>query len=153
MGETQNCVSLMLYSKCRFSSNYFESGSGFKLEYETSYVSQWSYNSGSCGGNFTTPYGFLTSPSYPDPYPEHAKCIYTISRPTGTYISMNLLGMDIYFEYDWTREDVTCLDRYHLEIRDGDSDQSPVIGWYCGDSTVLSLPIQIESTQNNVWMR
>ena len=47
---------------------------------------------------------------------------------------------------------VTCMYDF-LEIRDGTSEQSPLIGAYCGDDTVVSLPIQMKSTGNNIWMR
>ena len=64
--------------------------------------------------------------------------------------------------YDMYKEDydyyqmggVTCTpDNEYLVIKDGDSEGSPLIGAYCGNSTTLSLPISIQSTQNNVWMR
>ena len=47
---------------------------------------------------------------------------------------------------------VTCMYDY-LEIRDGTSDQSPLIDAYCGNNAVVSLPIQMQSTGNNIWMR
>ena len=148
-----------------FKSYYFERGLKFKLRYESSNVSQWSYNSGACGGNFSTPYGILTSPSYPESYPENADCTYTISQPTGTIIMMRILSMDIDYLsehydyinfnnfYDWQQYGGVSCSTYYLEIRDGASEESPLIDGYCGDSTIISLPIQLRSTQHNVWMR
>ena len=140
---------------------------GFQLEYESTNVSQWTFRIGACGGSFTTPQGIFTSPSYPENYPNNADCIYTISQPTGTVIQLDILSMDIeyadpdYYDYDYYYDNsykdyhqyggVTCWD--YLEIRDGALEQSPHIDGYCGDETVLSLPIVIQTTRNNVWMR
>ena len=154
----------------RFTSNADSHSSlGFQLRYETVEESQWSYSSGACGGAFTTPYGHITSPSYPENYPNHADCLYTISQPTGTNITIKILSMDIeHYEeyYDYISEyidyydledqlhqigGVTCLNDY-LEIRDGSSGDAPLIDGYCGDHEVLSFPLTIQSTQNNVWI-
>ena len=122
------------------------------------------YRYDDCGGYFTATKGNVTSPSYPNKYPKNANCLYTISAPTGTYITMNILSMDIeygdpeYYEYNYYTDSdyhqfagVTCWD--YLEIRDGASEHSALIDGYCGDNTVLSLPLLIQSTQNHVWMR
>ena len=41
----------------------------------------------------------------------------------------------------------------YLEIRDGASENSTLIDRYCGGGANLTLPIQIQTTQENVWMR
>ena len=46
---------------------------------------------------------------------------------------------------------MTCFD--YLEIRDGDSENSELLGKYCGDGNVLSLPISMQSTQEYLWIR
>ena len=133
----------------------------WKFHIQTSSIS--SDTVGACGGSFTSPHGHLTSPSYPDAYPNDADCIYIVSMPNGTRINIRVVDMDIEYESDHYYYDndyydyhqyggVTCMYDY-LEIRDGTSEQSPLIEAYCGDSTVLSLPIQMQSTGNNVWMR
>ena len=137
----------------RFFSNYFASGMGFQLEYESTNVSQWSYGSGACGGNFTSPNGIITSPSYPDNYPTthyyngtlySAVCIYTISQPTGTLILLNFLSFDLY-DYG------SVCDSYddNLEIRDGPSFDSPLLARLCG----TKIPDQIQTSQNQLWMK
>ena len=116
------------------------------------------------GGYFSTTNGTITSPDYPENYPGNADCIYTIHQPTGTVIMLNILSMDIEYyseDYDYYYDNddydyhqyggVTCWD--YLEIREGALEHSTHIDGYCGDETVLSLPIVIQTTQNNVWMR
>ena len=118
-------------------------GKGFKMAYET-ITSQdeplWSYNSGSCGGHFTTSNGLLNSPSYPENYPPLTECIYTISQPNGTRVNMTILNMDIekHSNCGWD----------YLEIRDGSSEASPLIDMLCGDSQAF-----LQSNQSNVWIR
>ena len=130
----------------RFSSNHFESGLGFELEYESINVSQWTYGSGICGGNFTTQNGIFTSPSYPDNYPDNTDCIYSISQPNGTVIMLNFLSMDIESCSGWWCAD-NCPD--YLEIRDGPSDDSSLLGKLCGSE----IPAPIQSSQNQLWMK
>ena len=91
---------------------------------------------GACGGNFTDLIGFLYSPSYPGNYPDNSDCIYTILQPTGTVILLNFLSMNI-----------KCYD--YLEIRDGPSDVSPLLGELCGSE----IPAPIQSSQNQLWMK
>ena len=68
------------------------------------------------------------------------------------------------YDYDDYYDDKYLKEEYHLygglicmydylEIRDGASKQSPLIDGYCGDASTLSLPIQIQTTQENAWMR
>ena len=130
----------------RFFSNYVASGLGFQLAYESTNVSQWSYGSGACGGNFSTLNGILASPSYPDNYPNNADCIYTISQQTGTVILLNFLSMDIQIcTHNWCDP---CFFDY-LEIRDGPSADSSLLERLCGSE----IPAPIQSSQNQLWMK
>ena len=136
----------------RFFSNYIASGLGFQLEYESTNVSHWTYNSGACGGNFTTANGALTSPSYPSRYPDFADCIYTISQPTGTVIVLKLLSMDIGEYPKWClfafgRGNIPVGD--YLEVKDGPSAGSPLLDYFCGKE----IPAPIQSSQSNLWMK
>ena len=118
-------------------------------------------NVGACGGTFTSPHGFLNSPNYPDVYPNDAECIYIVSMTNGTRINLRVMDMDIeyttdyydyYGNYDYHQTGgMTCFD--YLEIRDGDSENSELLGKYCGDGNVLSLPISMQSTQEYLWIR
>ena len=106
------------------------------------------YRRGACGGNFTTPNGLLTSPLYPEIYPKDADCIYEISQPNSTYINITVVEFDIY-EFVYNSTHLMCLN--FLEIRDGNSNKSPLIGKFCGNGN--ETPAHIESTQYNIWMR
>ena len=59
---------------------------------------------------------------------------------------------DYYENYDYHQFDGnTCFD--YLEIRNGNSQDSPLLGQYCGDSDVHSLPITIQTTGEYLWVR
>ena len=118
----------------------YENGMGFKILYETSNVSLWTYRLGECGGNFSTPNGIFTSPSYPDNYPENVDCTYLISLPEGTYVNMTIIDMDISC---W---DSGTSDR--IEFRDGSSGNSPLMGRWCGHGSQ-----HLQTTQNYMRIR
>ena len=124
----------------RFKSNYYENGLGFELAYKSSDVSKWTHRIGACNSTFTTQSGLLTSPSYPEKYPKNADCIYTISRPRDTFLNLKILTFDVYHY-------LSCKD--YLEIRDGSSEGSQLIGKFCGSN----LPAFLPSTKNQVWMK
>ena len=119
----------------------------FKLGYElTNVAPEVIYRIGEigeCGGTFTFPFGILTSPSYPAKYPEYVDCVYTISQLTGTAIRLSFLSLNIHINnaLDF------CID--YLEIRDGPSDDSPILGTFCGNE----IPSPILSSQHNLWLK
>ena len=114
---------------------------GFQLRYESSDVSnsKWSYMVDECGGGsyYSTTGGIIDSPSYPENYPDNADCIYTIYQPTGTVILLKFLSMDT----------EKCCD--YLEIRDGPSEYSTVLGKLYGNK----IPDPIQSSQKQLWMK
>ena len=111
------------------------------------------YTCGLCGGNFTTPKGILTSPSYPEIYPNNIDCIYTITQPTGTSILLNVNILN------------TQLDSDIIEIRDGPSEFSPFLAKISGFDTnakislpksrakLTRFPLIIRSSQSKMWIR
>lgn len=137
----------------RFISNYFGNGLGFELGYDASQSSQWSHSGGACGGNFTTINGFLNSPSYPENYPANSKCDYIISQPLGVYVNLTVIMFNTYDKScgDWIMGgNGIAGDGYdYLEIRDGISKESPLIGRFCGNN----IPASLHSTKNNMWIR
>ena len=118
-----------------------DSGLGFKLTYESSNTSYWSFSGGACGGNLTNPNGILTSPSYPYNYPNNQDCVYTITQSSDTFLNLKI------FVFDLTSKD--CPDKDYLQIRDGISEDSPLIGQFCG----TNIPKSIQTTQNDMWIR
>lgn len=129
------------------------------MGYEASESSEWTYNGGACGGNFTALNGFLNSPSYPENYPKNSKCDYVISQPIGMYVNLTVLMFNTFDKdcgdwqeiyRDWVVGDASAEIGFdYLEIRDGNSEKSPLIGRFCGNK----IPASIHSTNNNMWIR
>ena len=113
------------------------------MQYESTSTSIWSYSGGDCDGTFTTPSGLIASPSYPDYYPEHSECVYHISQPEGTNVTLKILQMSIEHNLGYP-----CQAFDYLEIRDGADADDPLLAVVCG----FDHPT-IHSTQNHVWMR
>ena len=82
---------------CRFISNYeVNRRRGFQIRFEsTSEATQMLYRIGECGGILSSPRGILTSPLYPDNYPDNAECTYLISQPIGKVILIHVQSFDI----------------------------------------------------------
>ena len=89
------------------------------------------------------PIGYLTSPSYPNVYPNDKICVYTIAQPEDTYIIIRVLQFNLIFSQG-------CNEDY-LEIRDGYTRESPLIGQFCGNE--LHINQTIMSTQNNMLLK
>ena len=98
-----------------------------------------------CGGTYSNRSGIITSPSFPDQYPTNADCHYKIVQPIGTYINLNITYMDI---EKWPGSE-TChiYTGDYLEIRDGLSDDYPLIDQFCGNATISTT-----STSNSLSM-
>ena len=120
----------------RFFSNYFASGPGFQLELNAFNLS--------CGGNYNNQSGVLTSPLYPNPYPT-ADCVYLISQPNGTYNNISFLTMDI------NCQGLTTRTSDYIEMRDGNSEESPLMGRICGNGS--NVPAFMQTTQNHMRIR
>ena len=122
----------------RFYSNWDVSGHGFKLTYE-SVLSP-------CGNetNFVSPSGHLTSLRYPSNYIENSDCNYTISLKNGTFVKISFIDIQL-------EKTDQCRDSF-LEIRDGNSGSSPLLGIYCGD--ISDLPqVSLQSAGPDIWIR
>ena len=66
--------------------------------------------------------------------------MYRISQPNGTVITLLTKSLDI-----------NCSGSDSIEIRDGKSEESPIIGKYCGSKE--NVPQSIQTTQEHLWMR
>ena len=99
-----------------------------------------------CGGIYSNISGIITSPSFPGQYPYNADCHYEIVQPIGTYINLNITYMDIERRPGTDDACQTSTGDY-LEIRDGPSDDSPLIGQFCGSANIATA-----STSNSLSM-
>ena len=123
----------------RFWSDRDLNAPGFHVEYNTLELFT------ACGGNYSNASGVLSSPSYPNAYPEVAVCVYFISQPNGTYVNISFLTMDI------DCEGLTTLTSDHIEVRDGSSEDSPLMGMFCGNGS--NVPAFMQTTQNHLRIR
>ncbi|XP_035217484.1 cubilin-like, partial [Stegodyphus dumicola] len=102
---------------------------GFKVKYETI-----------CGGIYTDLTGVLSSPNYPETYPERCLCIYEIRLPPGYVVNVTFHSM--FIRWSWK-----CESDY-LDIHDGDSSNAPRLAHLCGNEKQ-----DIISSYNVMWMK
>ena len=99
-------------------------------------------DSSECGGNHTNGRGFITTPFYPNPYPPVEECIYLISQANGTFVNVKLISMDI---------SCHAAGSDYIEMWDGNTEGSPLIGRFCGNDS--NMPRVIQTTQNHMRIR
>ena len=85
----------------------------------------------------TTQNGILTSPSYPEDYPNNEDCVYIITQPNYTPFKLNFLSMDI-DECTQSSCSSQCPWDY-IDIRDGQSESSPLLKQLCGNNTFVGI--------------
>ena len=71
-----------------------------------------------------SPFGFIRSPNYPQPYPNRATCVWVISVPIGYTISVSVTHLNL-------ESHSGCLFDYVL-IRDGRNSSAAQIARLCG---------------------
>ncbi|KAJ8923869.1 hypothetical protein NQ315_010451 [Exocentrus adspersus] len=93
-----------------------------------------------CGGHYYTSSGIIKSPGYSDNYPSNRDCSWVITVPPGQQVMLNITDFELEPQatcrYDW------------LEIRNGGTSTSPLIGKYCG----TTIPKQIASHTNQLFI-
>ncbi|KAF7287446.1 hypothetical protein GWI33_001415 [Rhynchophorus ferrugineus] len=94
-----------------------------------------------CGGNYYTAAGIIRSPGFPKEYPTNRECVWTITVPTGSQIMLNVTRFEIEY-YTKCKYD-------YLEVRNGGTFASPIIGTYCGKS----IPQFISSHTNKIYLK
>ena len=126
MSTNQNDVDIELtqLKSFRFHSDCCENMGGFQIEYNT--LEQFT----ACGGTYSNASGVLSSPSFPNQYPEMTGCVYLISQPNGTYINISFITLDINCQA--TNNRGAPLSDF-MEIRDGNSTASPLMMKFCGN--------------------
>ena len=90
--------------------------SGFKLEYKLA----------SCSRTYDQPHGRILSPAWPSRIPSNTDCTFKIQVEAGKLVS-------IYFRYLAITSSDNCASSY-LEVRDGEEEDSPLLGKLCGRS-------------------
>ncbi|XP_018410431.1 PREDICTED: astacin-like metalloendopeptidase [Nanorana parkeri] len=90
-----------------------------------------SYSLVDCGRTYTRDNGTVTSPGFPEPYPNLSNCITTIWAPIGYQIVLNFTTFDLEFS-------TSCLYDY-LIINDGGRMDSPPVGRYCSNDPVSTI--------------
>ena len=136
---TLNPINFRFYSDGFFritGSTGYTGSTGFYLEYKALQLSR------TCGGTFSNASGVLSSFSHPNPYPDLADCVYLISQPNGTYVNASFLSMDI---------DCQGISSDFIEMRDGNSDDSPLMARFCGNYS--NTPDFMHTTQNHLRIR
>ncbi|XP_021025680.1 tolloid-like protein 1 [Mus caroli] len=117
-----------MWIEFRSSSNWV--GKGFAAVYEAI-----------CGGEIRKNEGQIQSPNYPDDYRPMKECVWKIMVSEGYHVGLTFQAFEI------ERHDSCAYD--HLEVRDGASENSPLIGRFCG----YDKPEDIRSTSNTLWMK
>ncbi|XP_022107899.1 cubilin-like isoform X2 [Acanthaster planci] len=103
--------------RVKFRTDYSVSGSGFHAAYQTNcdHVRLTDYN------------GVIESPNFPDPYPHNRDCTWIIVTTEGNTVNLTFTTLELEFHS-------TCSYDY-IEVRDGQDDDSPLIGsQLCGQN-------------------
>uniref|UniRef100_A0A669F2C2 Metalloendopeptidase n=1 Tax=Oreochromis niloticus TaxID=8128 RepID=A0A669F2C2_ORENI len=117
-----------LWIEFRSSSNWV--GKGFSAVYEAI-----------CGGEVKKDNGQIQSPNYPDDYRPNKVCVWKISVAQGFHVGLTFQSFEI------ERHDSCAYD--YLEVRDGISENSPLLGRFCG----YDKPDDIKTSSNHLWMK
>ncbi|XP_034025114.1 cubilin [Thalassophryne amazonica] len=112
---------LDLYSYSRtflihFQSDAFIPGNGLNFTYQIA----------GCSRTYEQDYGYLKSPGWPDIYPHNINCIIILKAPQNSYISFFFNNFDL--------ETHSSCNYDYLEVRNGSTPDSPLIGRFCGNT-------------------
>nr|XP_060497050.1 tolloid-like protein 2 [Panthera onca] len=105
-------------------------GKGFFAVYEAT-----------CGGDINKDAGQIQSPNYPDDYRPSKECVWRITVSEGFHVGLTFQAFEI------ERHDSCAYD--YLEIRDGPTEESALIGHFCG----YEKPEDVKSSSNRMWMK
>uniref|UniRef100_A0A672RLF0 Metalloendopeptidase n=1 Tax=Sinocyclocheilus grahami TaxID=75366 RepID=A0A672RLF0_SINGR len=94
-----------------------------------------------CGGEVKKDNGQIQSPNYPDDYRPNKVCVWKITVAQGYHVGLTFQSFEI------ERHDNCAYD--YLEVRDGNSESSPLLGRFCG----YDKPDDIKSSSNQIWMK
>ncbi|CAL8311895.1 unnamed protein product [Merluccius merluccius] len=117
--------------RLNFKSDAFMPGNGMSLTYQVA----------GCSRTYQQAYGYLKSPGWPDIYPHTTDCAVVLLAPQGSAISLFFNSFDL-------ESHTTCSFDY-LEVRNGSTASSPVLGKFCGSA----LPSPIFPGGNGLYLR
>ncbi|KAJ8727244.1 hypothetical protein PYW08_015641 [Mythimna loreyi] len=132
--QSKRIVSLSNALHLHFHSDFYLTGTGFKIEWDGTITG--------CGGTLTSPSGSVTSPNYPNDYNENAECFYKIVTSEGSRIRISFTELDL-------ERTPNCRDDY-VEIFDGRDTSATVLGKHCYMSPDLAT---IETTTNYAYVK
>uniref|UniRef100_A0A673AMU3 Cubilin n=1 Tax=Sphaeramia orbicularis TaxID=375764 RepID=A0A673AMU3_9TELE len=119
------------YLWIRFRSDSSVSRGGFRAVYSLGEIT--------CGGMLSGT-GQFHSPLHPNPYPHNKVCEWVINQPQGYVVTLNFLSFDI--------EGGSCRFDF-VEVRDGSTSSSPLLGTFCGGG----IPPRLQSSQRSMYVR
>ncbi|XP_047229438.1 bone morphogenetic protein 1-like isoform X3 [Girardinichthys multiradiatus] len=117
-----------LWIEYRSSSSWV--GKGFSASYEAI-----------CGGELKQDSGQIKSPNYPDDYQSNKMCVWKITVAEGFQVSLTFQSFEI-------EKHNACTYDY-VEVRDGSSESSPLLGRFCG----YDKPENLQSSSNQLWLK
>ncbi|XP_066581573.1 protein tolkin [Prorops nasuta] len=95
-----------------------------------------------CGGDVElNSVGHLESPNYPEEYQSSKECVWRLSVPQDYQVALKFQSFEI-------ENHDNCVYDY-VEVRDGHSPDSPLVGVYCG----YKIPPDIKSTGNKLLVK
>uniref|UniRef100_A0A3P8P3F5 Cubilin n=1 Tax=Astatotilapia calliptera TaxID=8154 RepID=A0A3P8P3F5_ASTCA len=115
----------------QFKSDTFVTGNGLSFTFQIA----------SCSRTYEQEYGYLKSPGWPDIYPNNMDCTIILKAPQNNYISFFFNNFDV-------ESHSNCQFDY-LEIRNGSTADSPLIGKFCGST----LPSPVFPQSNQLYLR
>ncbi|XP_073197659.1 tolloid-like protein 1 isoform X1 [Lepidochelys kempii] len=94
-----------------------------------------------CEQKIHSPTGVITSPNWPDKYPSRKECTWEISATPGHRVKLT------FNEFEIEQHQECAYD--HLEVFDGETEKSPILGRLCGNK----IPDPLVATGNKMFLR
>lgn len=122
-----------------------------------------------CGGEVKKDNGQIQSPNYPDDYRPNKMCVWKITVAQGYHVGLTFQSFEVrnaipanatadcvisllrnlkLLHVDQIERHDSCAYDY-LEVRDGNNENSPLLGRFCG----YDKPDDIKTSSNQLWMK
>lgn len=124
-----------------------------------------------CGGEVKKDNGQIQSPNYPDDYRPNKVCVWKITVAQGYHVGLTFQSFEVrnaismtataefgiylkstcnlkLLNFDQIERHDSCAYDY-LEVRDGNNENSPLLGRFCG----YDKPDDIKTSSNQLWMK